>query len=254
MSVNTVISENNSKKENEMSVLTHRINNIVIYSFLITILFIFGCSTTRTYTRIWYEMDPNTPRTQLKENITITVDYIEKSLEKLSEYPMFSVIRKSLPTESDSWGAISNEKDGKLWHDFPGITIFEAVLKNETGHILRMKDSRVYLVVGDNTYPALMRDELIEAGAPEDKNWRIEVKKGVIKNRDLKLINDFSTEILPGMSYKGFLFFDIDPTIAKDGKLNFFDVTTQTDAAGNPIKKTTFEWKIIQKQAVVTRE
>ena len=117
-----------------------------------------------------------------------------------------------------------------------------------------MKDSRVYLVVGDNTYPALKRIELMKAGAPEDKNWRIEVKKGVSENSDLKLINDFSTEILPGMSYKGFLFFEIDPTIAKDGKLNFFDVTTQTDAAGNPIKKTTFEWKIIQKQAVVTHD
>ena len=106
MYVNTVILENNSKKENEMSILTHHINNIVIYSFLVIILFIFGCSTTRTYTRIWYEMDTNTPRTQIKENITITVDYVEKSLEKLSKYPMFSVTRKSLPTESDSWGAI----------------------------------------------------------------------------------------------------------------------------------------------------
>lgn len=223
----------------------------IMLSFMIIILA--SCAGQTTFTKIWYDVDPSTPKSQTKENITIDIDYIEKSTQTLLNYPMFWAPRKSLPTEKGAWGAISNEVNGELAYDFPGMSVFAVSLKNETGHILRMRDARVYLVIGGETYPAIQKSELMEAGAPEDQAWRIELKELVVRNRGVKLVNDFATEILPGMSYSGFIMFEIDPSLAERGVLSFFDMTTETDQAGNPVKKTTFEWKIIQKQAVVTR-
>jgi len=217
------------------------------------LLLVFGCVAPTTYTKIWYEMDPSTPETQAKDNVMITVKYVEKSYEAISRYPEFSVHRERLPTEGGSWGAITSaDKNENLWYEFPGITIFHCTLGNGTGHILRMRDARAYLVASGKNFPALQKQELGEPGPPLDSKWRIELKKLVTKNRRLKLINDFSTEILPGQTYEGFLFFEVDPAEATSGKLSFFDVTTRTDAAGNPTKKTTFEWKIIQRKAVVS--
>jgi len=59
-----------------------------------------------------------------------------------------------------------------------------------------------------------------------------------------KLINDVSREILPGTTYDGLLVFPAYTSAFQDAKLTFYDITTKTDAAGNPTEKVTFEFPI----------
>jgi hypothetical protein len=64
--------------------------------------------------------------------------------------------------------------------------------------------------------------------------------------RNYKLINDLEKEILPGDTYKGILFFRAYNGF-DTGNLKFYDIITQTDAAGNPTKKTTFDFQLKSK-------
>ena len=61
--------------------------------------------------------------------------------------------------------------------------------------------------------------------------------------KNYKLINSLGVEILPSFSYSGILLFPA--TVSYDNaKLKFYDITTKTDAAGNPIEKTSFEYPL----------
>ena len=142
-------------------------------------------------------------------------------------------------------------------------------LVNGTDHILRMGDARVYLIVeGDDPLPAYstMEDLYREADRFEQaanqklaKQW----KKTLVKIGDMpqlpqgfyrsiinthrgayKLINDVSKEILPGFTYKGLLVFPASPSVQGQARLAFYDITTKTDAAGNPTEKARFEFPL----------
>lgn len=67
----------------------------------------------------------------------------------------------------------------------------------------------------------------------------------VLYNRkSYKLINDLNAEILPGFSYEGILVFPVIPSFSPQAKISFFDVTTKTDQAGNPIEKVQFDFNL----------
>jgi len=59
-----------------------------------------------------------------------------------------------------------------------------------------------------------------------------------------KLVNDVSREILPGTVLDGLLVFPVYAGSIRLAKLMFYDITTKTDAAGNPTEKVTFEFPI----------
>jgi hypothetical protein len=66
------------------------------------------------------------------------------------------------------------------------------------------------------------------------------------------LVNEVGREILPGFSLNGMLCF---PQYMKEGqqaKIMFYDITTATDAAGNPTKKTQFEFAFKYQPKYVT--
>lgn len=62
--------------------------------------------------------------------------------------------------------------------------------------------------------------------------------------RNYKLVNDVAREILPGTSFEGILVFPAYISDFNIAKISFYDITTKTDAAGNPIEKTAFEFPI----------
>jgi hypothetical protein len=59
-----------------------------------------------------------------------------------------------------------------------------------------------------------------------------------------KLINDVSREILPGTTYDGLLVFPVYTSAFQSAKLTFYDITSKTDAAGNPTEKVNFDFPI----------
>ncbi len=164
------------------------------------------------------------------------------------------------------------------------LAAFKIKITNKTPHILRMKDARIYLVVdgedpikavtflgnpqlyrvgeqGESVLPksAIDGDEsLIHWVTYFEEQYEKERPKGLLSmtypiglasqviafNKNAyKLINDVNKEILPDFSYSGILLF---PHIIskKNVKLAFYDITTKTDAAGNPIEKAKFEFPL----------
>jgi hypothetical protein len=139
-------------------------------------------------------------------------------------------------------------------------------IKNNTKHILRMKDARIYLIVeGVNPLPAISSfDELLRQAdyfeaITNDQRARevalLILQKSPLPHgffqaivlynqRNYKLINAIDAEILPGFAYEGILVFPVIPSFSPEAKITFFDVTTKTDAAGNPIEKTQFDFNL----------
>ncbi len=214
-----------------------------LINLLLIIILFAGCATAKY--RIWYELETSTPSPQTLNDVTIDVQYLGP--EKAQTHPALQIPRKELPGGvKGSWTAISREKKGMVWvYPFKGMVAFYVKITNNTAHILRMGDARIFLVIEEETYPALTRNQLTAMLTKEDGSPTLE--SAFIAHRKTKLINDLATEILPDFSTKGFIAFEVPPeVVAGKGSLSFFDVTTKVDKAGNPIEKTKFTFKIVR--------
>lgn len=237
-----------------------------------------GCLTTKTPTISFseYRLDPGPSQSQKNADVEITLKAIQ--LSDIYSYPnLFSFNLDLFPNPYRSNGMLRSEYkvgiDGKSW-EYPFSTpdgkyqllLCYCKVKNNTKHILRMGDARIYFVVeGLDPFRAISTyEELLESAdyfqAETNKvrstqtNWGILAKellppgfyREIIEQnrRGYKLINDLKHEILPGFSYEGILAFPAAPSIANTAAINFFDVTIRTDQAGNPTEKTRFEFKL----------
>ena len=242
-----------------------------------------SCATTASTDRIptltftQYGLEPGPSQSQSKSDIDISVKTLR--LSDIYGYPnLFSFSLDEFPQWKDNYYLKNNYPPGPLgkrWsYPFASPDASEQLLlnwvriKNGTKHILRMKDARIYMVVdGQEPFAALSTlDELIQEGARfeamEKREWDSKVSQMLIKIGDYsypdgfagslittrrnyyKLINDVSKEILPGFTYEGMLVFPVSPALQGSAKVSFFDVTTKTDPAGNPIEKTQFDFSL----------
>lgn len=163
-----------------------------------------------------------------------------------------------------SWEFPFMSPDGKV-----SLLLAWVKLTNGTEHILRMRDARVYLITeGYDPLPAFSAmEELYRAadGFEQEANQKLagQWQKTMVKVGEMpqlpqgfyrriinahqgayKLINDVGKEILPGFTYEGLLVFPTAPTVQGQARLAFYDITTKTDAAGNPLEKTRFEFPL----------
>jgi hypothetical protein len=214
---------------------------------------ILGCGPGGPKYIVRYEVDPSTPSPMTKDDVTIElkfVDFTKFGIDK--DFEPLGIPSSALKPEYQwAFKYTPYEKMGLVW--FPPVefkfTPFWVKVTNNTPNILRMGDARIYLVVGEENYPALTKEEVlakISTVASKQPAWYDLAEKTIGGSR-CKFINDLRAEVMPRQSLKGFLFFDVDPAKASTGTLSFFDVTTKVDEAGKPIKKTEFQFKIIQK-------
>jgi len=171
------------------------------------------------------------------------------------------------------------------------FTAFSVSVTNNTDHILRMGDARIYLRLPEEEPLAaitslgsthwskdaegnvFITDHIAGLRNPSSKSIIYyltqqeydayeEIKKsrfmvlpypfGLVSQvieqnaKNYKLINALDKEILPGDSYKGILFFRAYNGF-ENANLKFYDIVTQTDAAGNPTRKTTFDFRLKNK-------
>lgn len=266
-----------------------------LFIFLLLIFIInflsFNCGGTRkiaTFSVNEYALRSPTEKEQTKSNVTILVEPLSPSKtynfpELFSfDYDQLNEAMKGLNTSA----YFPKDLTGNSWcYTFGAgqniLTAFKVKITNKTPHILRMKDSRIYLVAeGSDPIAAVTKlgnpqlytvnkkgDVLPKSAIDKDESlihWitYYELKyeedrpKGflsytypigiasqvILQNlRNYKLINDVSKEILPDFSYEGILLF---PALVSWDKVNlvFYDITTKTDAAGNPIEKTKFNF------------
>jgi hypothetical protein len=130
------------------------------------------------------------------------------------------------------------------------LTVYWVTIANNTEHILRMKDARVYLITEGREPVAALTDfdELLEWADYFERKYGLPdgFYRALIMDHkpSYKLINDLGREILPSFTYEGLLAFPIMPMTSSTATLSFFDVTVATDAAGNPTQKTRFDFPL----------
>ena len=236
---------------------------------------------------------------QTKSNVTIEVEVLKPS-EIYNHPELFAFKIKRFP---DSHVNLSTRSmypvsaQGKRWCYTFGfgekfLTAMRVKVTNNTPHILRLKDSRIYFVVeGEDPMAAVTtlgnaslvgvttiegkvrylpksyveRDQsLVHWLTVFEADWDRNRKRGLLSltlkhplgvaalvveqnRKHYQLISELSAEILPDFSREGILFF---PAIVsrQEAKLMFYDITTRTDAAGNPIEKTRFEFPLVNQR------
>jgi len=231
-----------------------------------------------------YGLDPSLAQPQAKSDIEISLKSVR--ISDIYQYPdLFSFkiedfpqLQNAIPPFTSmypegplgkSWENPFSTPDGKVQ-----VLLFWAKIKNGTSHILKMGDARVYLIIEEqepipafSSFNELLRSvDYFEAStnqylAQQAKGFL----GGLVKvNRRLpagfyrslvlyhkssyKLINDLNKEILPGFTYEGMLAFPSAVTTDRSAKVTFFNVITKTDAAGNPVEKTQFEFPMLPQE------
>lgn len=248
---------------------------LVIYSLTL----VTSCATTSrvpTLSFTQYGMDPGPSQTEIESDIEITVTTVR--ISDIYDYPnIFSFNLEEFPQYRDNFFLNRNYPIGPLgkqwFYPFASpdasqqLLIAMVKIENGTNHILRMEDARVYLIIeGLEPVPALSSYEDLQHHAGrfesmEKQQWESKLLKvgeypvGFTraflqsKRNHYKLINDVSKEMLPGFNYKGMLVFPVIPSAYGPARISFFDITTKTDAVGNPVEKVQFNFTLEQ-QAV----
>lgn len=257
--------------------------------------FLASCASTATIpTQHFgeYTVTPPDSAAQTKSNVTIAVEVLKPS-ESLHHPELFSFDIEKFPKSHFTFSTMSmfpKDAQGRRWCYTFGfgdkyLTALKVKLTNNTPHILRMKDSRIYMVipgeqpvaavtvlgngglqnVGTSEKPIYLPQSFLEKDGSLihwltqfEQEWDQTRKKGLVSlnypvgfaaqvveqnKKNYKLINDLAVEILPNFSYEGILLFPVVVSF-EEAKLAFYDITTKTDAAGNPVEKTAFEFPL----------
>ena len=250
--------------------------SILVFLTILLMVSASTCISTKIPTLAFseYRLDPGPSQSQRNADVEITLKAIQ--LSEVYKYPkLFSFDLDQMPEAYRSSAVLRSEyregMDGKSW-EYPFATpdgklqllLCYCNVKNNTKHILRMGDARIYLVIEgiDPIRAVISFDELLEIAddfqsqtnlaRSKQTTWGILAKPMlpagffraiVLFNRQAyKLVNDLKHEILPGFSYEGILAFPAAPSIVQTAMIDFFDVTIRTDQAGNPVEKTKFEF------------
>lgn len=247
---------------------------VAVFVVFLSALTLGGCGGPKQALTEWfpeYALAESGLTAQTKSSVTITVTPLSQT--QMYEHPEFFQFDKARVPEAlvkDYMYCPQYKLDpsGRFWcYTFGAgseqLAAFTAEIRNGTDHILRMKDSRIYLEVeGQDPVPAttdhesLVRwmtsfEEKAEAARPKqvllDRYYRYPVGLAgevVKQNRAAyKLIASAETEILPGKALKGILLFPVTVSFST-ATLTFYDIHTKTDPAGNPIEKQTFSFPL----------
>ena len=260
---------------------------------LVAAVYFFASCATQIPTISITEYALKSQNIQSQGGLTVELEVLNPTLQCMQKHPeLFAFDSKELyskiKTKAERW--YDPASDGKRYCYTFGIQDYiltAALVKitNETDHILRMGDARVYLrLEGEDPIKAVNRlgdcelhyidqkknvlpqsaiegdESLVHWVTYLENYYESSRKKGLISfgypiglasqviaqnKRNYKLITDVGLEILPGDTYKGILLFPAILSGEEHEKANikFYDLTTKTDAAGNPIEKVTFDFQ-----------
>lgn len=253
---------------------------LLISLMIISILGIFNsCATmgkkkTPTLSFTQYVLKDGPVAVHKEAGIEISLNAVQ--ISNVYDYPkLFSFKIDNLPRTFARDPVVNTEyKSGKMdrsW-EFPfaspdgsiQLLFCNCKVSNNTQHILRMKDARIYQIAeGLDPLPAVPSfsqlldladyfQDITNAQRSRETTFYILQKaplpQGFFRTlveynrKSYRLINDLSVEILPGFSYEGILVFPVVPSYNPQAKIAFFDVTVKTDKAGNPIEKTQIDF------------
>ncbi|MGB9693634.1 MAG: hypothetical protein ACPLYF_02205 [Fervidobacterium sp.] len=115
---------------------------------------------------------------------------------------------------------------------------FKVSVTNKTGHVLRFSGSVIKLMDDlGNMYDPYLKSEIstIHAGT----GYETQISEPLRKIKYL----DTNVEILPDMTWTGYIAFQMPlKDVGETFKFVIYDLITQTDEAGNPKRKSRFEF------------
>lgn len=246
------------------------------YSFLLLSIFaFFSCAGTNlrilTFDQYGF-MQHGSESVQTKGDIVISVKVLRPT--DMYSYPQyFTFVPDSLSVEFRESAFVQAtyqpSVNAKTWEyilaspEYANVLIaFHTKISNNSEHILRMKDARIYLIVdGSKAIPYLATDKELEEKVTAferefvGNRWYRTYPKGLYSaileqnKKQFKLLADVGEEILPGFSLEGLLVFPMHASELKNTKLSFFDITTKTDDAGSAIEKSRFDFALRREPA-----
>ena len=238
----------------------------VLLSTLIVVVVIFSGCSPKVYTAK-YKKSPeirlaqDVQSSQTQGGITIEMKPLDDKEFEKSFYDQKINVTYT-PTLSSTPVTVPKEFEIQFYNK---LTPFSVTIINNTDHILRMKDSRVVYINPNSDEPLLALDkqsikEDIKSQIPTYNLTLSDLKKMYPQTppasleadlilaiadiiNQIKFINSFNMEIMPGMKVSGTLVFPIDPEKISEGKISFIDMISKTDAAGNTTEKVRFDYK-----------
>lgn len=206
-----------------------------------------------------YALDAGPAARETKEDVTINIEPLR--ISDIYNYPDLFGFRlqdfqwpADYPNPARRW---PEGPQGLSW-EYPfasgdgqeQLSLFWVRIDNNTDHILRMKDARVYLITEQREpVPAVTSlEELLGLADYFEGKQGYNVPSGFYRNLVMshgpayKLVNGLGTEVLPGFSFEGLLVFLVFPRTSPTATVSFFDITTKVDNVGNPLEKTRFDF------------
>lgn len=254
----------------------HTLASRLFPCFTILAIFLVGCSSTETIrTDSWeeYKIGQGSETTKQKGDIEIQVTPIPPSAtenhpelfrftwREIGIDPGFGLTMTY--SEGGGWEhPLSHAQRSKMVSNKQAI-LCRVRIDNGTDHILRMENARIYLVPdgGDPVEAVSSIEELQSLASQFEREIRIwqQEEGGLIQvelppnffsriisshQEAYDLIASLDTEILPDRSYEGLLVFPPFQKVPESATVSFYDVTTETDEAGNPTERVQFDFPL----------
>jgi hypothetical protein len=203
-----------------MKDISKDLRSVSAFSILALLLAVFGCAGVKNLSSLQHSVPGQNPMT--KEKLTLYVTPIDQSNWQDSPDLLF----KSEKIIYDKLNVLGN----------PPLA-FKLEIVNQTGLLVRFLNCFINLVDLENrTYNPGTREALVQI-------WNdLKEPSGVSLANTLTLIDE-NTVVLPGKTITGYVTFNANPVGIKKCTFSIYDLVTETDEAGNPTKRSNFEFQ-----------
>lgn len=214
-----------------------------IYALLL-VLVLYSCSSAPEITKVTSLV----PLTDSDKKITkngMTIEVVPINLTNVGQYPVLSTTANIMTKEFLE--TRPTPKSAPIPNVLADLT-FALKVTNNTGHIVRMTGSEVGITIGGQDVQKLSIEQVkqlwivyLAQNYPHQVGIPIEITTALGRvpywNEDLK--------VLPGKSIEGFITFDYELSEnIGNVTLAIYDLVTNTDEAGNPTERTSFDFNL----------
>jgi len=222
--------------------MSQRILNYQFITGVCMVVLFAGCASGPKIvevTRLLPMSDADTKVTE--KGVTINVTPMDHTT--LGKYPQLSV---QLPGKDKNKPVI-------VQNVLLGVT-FALKITNNTGHILNLAGSLINLTIQGQDFQQLTKDGILQnwSASYAGVNQPVPYQITTTINNNLSFWDE-STRIPPGRSKEVFIVFNagLGKGLGEVG-ITIYDLVTETDAAGNPTERASFEFAFMEKTETVT--
>lgn len=218
---------------------------IITAAFLVLLcLILVSCSSGPTVTKVTSLVPVSDADSKVTKN-GVTIEVIPLTATSLGAYPQLSTTAKVL--DKGFLEDAPSPKAEQISNVLYGLT-FAIKISNNTGHILKMAGSDIGLSMSGVDMRKLSKEEILQLWAayfPTQYRYQTTVPQEIHSAVQRCPYWDEGLKVLPGKQAVCFAAFNTEP---KEGfgqaTLAIYDLVTNTDQAGNPTERTSFDFNL----------